>query len=277
MLDTQNISNSKSSRRSRSKDEIQEASAQLQSILTDYLDSRPHLSLNGLAKRCTVSEPTLRRIKKGQLKTLPEVSTIIDLLMYISQERNARKIPQLFPGPLAEYLKSKTPQIDAMVEIEVSESLTQSLKDPVKYLIYKLSVNTDGVSMDKVVEMFGSYGEKQIQELLQENLLELKDGCYYGKVQNFCLSHSVFVKHFKATADYIKPEKSASAPRNLSPIFKNYSTGLNKKAYAEILKIQKQALKKILKVMVDKNSEGPIPAFYLAALDTLDHKSADEF
>ncbi len=259
------------------KAELHEAFVQLRTVLISYLESRPHLSLNGLAKRCAVSEPTLRRIKKGQLKTLPEVSTIIDLLMYISQEKNARKIPELFPGPLADYLKSKTPQIEAMVEIEVSESLTQSLRDPVKYLIYKLSVNIEGVSLEKVVEMFGSYGEKQIYELLQENLLEERKGHYFGKIQNFSLSNDVFVKHFKATADFIKPETLANAPRNQSPLFVNYSSGLNKKAYSEILKIQRLALKKILKVFVDKESEGPIPAFYLAALDTLDHDSASDF
>ncbi len=275
MLDAPNHP-SRIKKRLRPKSELQEAFAQLQEILTSYLDSRPHMSLNGLAKRCSVSEPTLRRIKKGQLKTLPEVSTIIDLLMYISQEKNARKIPELFSGPLADYLLSKVPQIEAMVEIEVSESLTQSLQDPVKYLIYKLAVNSEGVTIDKVVEMFGSYGEKQIQELLQEKLIELKDGAYHGLVQSFCLSNDVFVKHFKATADFIKPEKLANSPRNLSPLFANYSTGLNKKAYSDVLKIQRQAMKKIIKVLVDKSSEGPIPAFYLAAIDTLDHNSADE-
>ena len=258
-------------------DSITSAFVHLQKILLDYLESRPNLSLNGLAKRCAVSEPSLRRIKKGQLKTLPEITTIADLLCYISQEPDARKIADHFPGPIADHLHACAYQLDALVEIEVSQSLTQMLKDPVKYLVYKLSVNSEGVSMDKVVELFGSYGEKQIIALVQDDLVEEKNNRYFGKIQYFALANDVFVEHFKSTADFIKPHKHANAARSHSPLFVNYSTGLSKKAYNEILRIQRSALKKVLKVITDKNSAGHIPTFYLAALDTIDQKSADEF
>lgn len=257
-------------------DELQPAFLQLQKILLDYLDSRPNLSLNGLAKRCAVSEPTLRRIRKGQLKTLPEVTTIIDLLCYVSQENNARKIPELFPGPLAEYLKSKAPVLDLMVKVEVSEELTQTLKDPVKYLIYKRAVNDSGVTLDQVLNLFGSYGEKQLAALIQEGLVTQEGDLYKGENKVFTLSNDVFVEHFKATADFIKPHKLANSSKNLSPGFANYSSGLNKKAYTEVLNIQRKAMNKIRKILFDPNAQGKIPTFVLAAVDTLDSESADE-
>ncbi len=256
---------------------IDSASLQLQNILVRYLQSRPHLSLNGLSKRCAVSEPTLRRIRKGQLKTLPSVSNIMEILRYISQKSEASEIIKFFGGPLEEYLDEKLPQIDTYKKIEVSQHLTQVLKDPVKYLIYKLSVNTEGVGLEKVVEMFGSYGEKQLLSLVQEDLVEKRGPHYFGKIEYFALSHEVFIDHFKCTADFIKPHKLANSKKSLSPHFANSSTGLNKKGYAEVLKIQRAALKKVRKVMADSKFLGSIPTFYIGAIDTIDLRSADEF
>ena len=249
----------------------------LREILDQFMEFHPQLSLNGLAKRSTVSEPTLRRIRNGQLKTIPEVTTIIDLLCYISKEADARKIPLLFPGPLSEFLKSKMPQIDAHIEIQVSDHLTEKLKNPVKYIIYKLASNDEGVCKEKVLDLFGNYGASQLKALVQENLVVEDGEAYFARVANFCLMNEVFVEHFKATADFIKPENVTNSPKNLSPLFTNYSSGLNKKGYSEILKIQRQALRKIREVMVDQKFKGSIPSFYLSAVDTLDSKSADDF
>lgn len=258
-------------------DPIEAASNQLQAILIAYLDSRPHISLNGLSKRCAVSEPTLRRIRKGQLKTLPSVYNIMEILRYVSQKEEAKDILKHFGGPLEKYLDSKFPQINSIEKIEVSEHLTRALKDPVKYLIYKLSVNSEGVSLEKVIELFGSYGEKQLQAMMQERLVEKRGENYFGTVEYFALSGDVFIEHFKSTADFIKVNKVANSKKNHSPHFANSSTGLNKKGYSEILRIQRAALKKIRKVMSEKKFLGKIPTFYLSAIDTIDLKSADEF
>ena len=67
--------------------EISEVFEQLQNILLCFLEDRGrHMSLYALSKKCTVSEPTLRRIKNNQTKTLPNTSTIIGLLSYIYKE-----------------------------------------------------------------------------------------------------------------------------------------------------------------------------------------------
>jgi len=112
---------------------------QLRDVLVKYLESRPHLTLNGLSKRCAVSEPTLRRIRKGQVKTIPSVSTIFELLSYLSGETQAKKIMACYPGPLQEYLSFKAQAIEDFQKIEFSDFLSVALKDPVKYVIYKLA------------------------------------------------------------------------------------------------------------------------------------------
>ncbi len=45
--------------------------------LQDYFMRYPHVSLNALAKKCRISEATLRRLYRGQIKTLPTETTIV--------------------------------------------------------------------------------------------------------------------------------------------------------------------------------------------------------
>ena len=254
------------------------AFAQLQEILQCYLDRHPGVTIGGMSKRCTVSEPTLRRIRSGQVKTLPSVTTVIEILSYISKESSLLGILKAFPGPIAIYLERKMPTNQPKIDIQFSARLSQALKDPVKYMIYKLAVMPIGVSSEKVSDLFGRYGETQLRNLLQEDLIEIDSrGRYIGKVSDFALSNEVFVEHFKTTADFIKPHKHATSATSHSPIFSNFSSSINKKSYSEILKVQRAANKKIMNILSDQSSAGNIPTFFLSAVDTLDSKCADEF
>ena len=85
---------------------------QLSDIIVDYLKSNPRISLNGLSKRCQISEPTIRRIAKKQVKTVPTVSTVIDLLKTISRDDNVGNIIKMYPGPVADYIQETFPQLN---------------------------------------------------------------------------------------------------------------------------------------------------------------------
>jgi hypothetical protein len=249
---------------------------QLRSALADYLNKNPELSINGLSKKCSVSEPTLRRIYRGQVKTMPTVTTILDILSFISEKEKVADLMGAFPGPLADFISEKVEQVEDDGELAFSEHLSQALRDPIKYLIYKLSANPQGLDLEKVRELFGHYGEQQVQQMIAENLIYSRDNCLHARIESFALSFDVFVQHFKAVADFIKPHKHAQASRNYSPLFANYSSSVNKEAYSNILKVKRQALKRIRQILTDKNNQGPIPVFVLSAVDTLDLKSADE-
>lgn len=254
------------------------AFAQLREILQSYLNKHPGVTIGGMSKRCAVSEPTLRRIKSGQVKTLPSITTVIEILSYISKESSLRGILSAFPGPIAIYLERKMPPSQPEVDIQFSARLSEALKDPVKYMIYKLAVMPIGVSSEKVADLFGRYGETQLRNLLQEDLIKIDHrGRYVGKVSDFALSNEVFVEHFKTTADFIKPHKHATSATSHSPIFSNFSSSINKKAYSEILKVQRAANKRIMNILSDTSSAGTVPTFFLSAVDTLDNKCADEF
>ncbi len=249
----------------------------LQGLLTGYLREHGNLSLNGLSKRCRVSEPTLRRIRNGQVKTLPNVSTIFTFLSYILDEVEAEKIVKKVGEPLGSYLKERAQVIESFKKIEFSEDLSEVLKDPVKYVIYKLAAGGHGLTHEKVFDLFGSYGEKQLQSLVNSGWMYREKNFYYVKTPYFALSHEVFVEHFKTMADFIKPEKHANATAESAPLFTNYSGSIHKEAYKEIRKIYKKAAHRAAEILNDPHSKGNIPTFVLSAVDTIDAQCADEF
>lgn len=78
---------------------------QLQDSILSYLNRNKNISLNGLAKRCAVSEPTLRRIKNGQIKTLPTLTTIVDLLCSLNKVDKIPALVEIYQGtPIGDFL-----------------------------------------------------------------------------------------------------------------------------------------------------------------------------
>jgi hypothetical protein len=247
----------------------------LREVIGAYLQANPKMSLNSLSKRCSVSEPTLRRIMKGEVKFLASVTTVVDILMYVSKEESIPAIVRSYPGPIADYLRQNLgPACDEQSGIDYAPALNDALKDPMKYLIYKRAANTSGVHMDEVESMFGYAGRICIEDLIAEGWLSVDKDIYRATVDNFALSHDHFVKCFKATSDFIKPQKLGQAKYN--NMFLNYSRSLNSSAYKELIKAQQTAIRKCIHILNDPKSEGKIPAFLLIAIDTLSAQSAAE-
>jgi transcriptional regulator with XRE-family HTH domain len=249
--------------------------ADLQKVIGEFLAANPQLTLNALSKRCGVSEPTLRRLMKGQVKSLASVTTVVDILTYISKESTLYGVTQRYPGVLADYLRENLGfACDEKASYDYAPQLNEALKDPLKYLIYKRAANASGVTEAEIEEMFGYFGKLCLQDLVNESLIESRDQRYFGKFRKFTLSHDWFVRCFKATADFIKPEKLDQA--KLNNLFLNFSRSLTPAAYQELIRIQQTAIRKCIQLLDDPKSQGEIPAFMLVAIDTLSKKSAAE-
>jgi hypothetical protein len=240
----------------------------LQQVLEAYLKEVSTRSLNGLSRRCTVSEPTLRRILRGQIKTLPTSTTILDILTNLSGEKNTSKLALLYPGPIAEYLKNLLPQSQDC-QTEYDTELNHELQDGVKYIIYKLCSNSCGLEKSKLHELYGAHGEKTIAQLVQKGYVREEGDVYFSSVTNFTISNDHFVENFKLLADYIKvqvPCTSSSQPSLLA----NYSESVSMAAFKQITALQKSTLRKIRNIMSKDESKGTVPVFLLLAIDTLD-------
>jgi hypothetical protein len=246
----------------------------LQQILQNYLKERPARSVNGLSKKCVVSESTLRRILSGQIKTMPTATTVLDILTTISKEKNIQNILKLYPGTIANYLETNLPQSENVLT-EYCQELNQVLKDSSTYIIYKLASNSMGLRREKIIELFGLHGIACADVLVENKYLSLTDNIYRSQIENFTLHHDTFVQKFKAVADFIKIQKNIER-EHLNPLLVNYSESVSAEAYKEIVSLQKRTLKKIRDIMSAKDSQGQIPLFLLLAIDTLDTKSANE-
>lgn len=248
----------------------------LRAIIADYLKKRPHLSVNGISKKCSVSEPTLRRIMSKKVKTTPQITTILDILTFVSHTSSVREIVKMYPGPVGDYLAEAMPYLEEFDQ-DYSNAINDEIKDPVKYLIYKLSLNHAGLSESKLIELYGNHGLQLLQDMVEKGFIQqTEEGVYRAKAKTFGGSHDDFVRNFKAVADFIKPNKLRNR-KPLNPYFVNASDSLTPEAYDQIRKLLGKTDKKIRKILADENSKGTIPVFFIGAMDTLDPKSAAEW
>ena len=245
-------------------------------VVKDYLKKRPHLSVNGISKRCQVSEPTLRRIVSNKVKTTPQLSTLLDLLTYVGQTTSVRDIVKMYPGPIADYLTDAMPYLEE-VDQEYSNAVNDELKDPVKYLIYKLSLNHSGVSEEKINELYGNHGIALLSEMVEKGFIEkYASGICRARTKTYGGSHKEFVRNFKLVADFIKADRLR--PRKpLNPYFINMSDSISPEAYEQIRRLQASLDKKIRKIVSSDEAKGQIPFFYIAGMDTLDSRPAYEW
>lgn len=252
--------------------------AQLREAIKSYLDEHRRVSLNGLSKRCQTSEPTLRRIMSGKVKTAPTLNTVLDILSTLSKESSIPKLVEMYPGPIADSLKENFGLlIEPEYKYESSEILNKELADEQKYLIFKLAANSAGVKRVTVRELFGLVGEEKVDELISKDLLTEsvvnQERILKTKVEGFALSHDLFVKNFKAVANYIDTQPKLGKQDNL---FYNLSESLNDQGLKEILNIQRQALQKMIKILNDPKFSGELPVFILSAIDRLEKNVSKE-
>jgi hypothetical protein len=250
-----------------------EVQAQLRDIVERYLEQHPRLSTNGLSRKCQVSEPTLRRLISGQTKGAPRLNTVLSLLTYLSGKTKIRDIAHTYGGAVESFLLENVTAID-YEDQEFSNEINEELKDPVRYLIFKLALNASGVHPKKIEELFGAHGITQAEHLLDKGFIYIDTkGFVKTKIETYRASFDDFVKNFKSVANYIKPDK-LKVKDPLNPYFLNKSDSINSETYQQIRKILKKTQEKIDRLVAEPEAKGEIPFFLLSALDTLDTLSA---
>jgi len=238
---------------------------ELSDVIEAYLLRNPRLSLNGLATKAGVSEPTLRRMRKQNIKTLPKINTILDLLSCVYKERNISDLIPYCPPATKEYLS------DAFAVILNEESpyendklLCRELKDTTSYLIYKLAACRVGVKVEDIEYFFGVVGTTKAKELEKKSLIFEMLGFYHARTKSFRLDNDRFIPNFKAVADFIRVQDGVRKKDNL---FYNLSESISEEGYKEVIEIQRKALKEIIDIFSNKKYAGDKPTFILSAVD----------
>lgn len=259
--------------------ELTSVSRELQLLLLSHLDKHPQLSLNAISKRCSVSEPTLRRIAKGKIKTDPSVDTVVDLLAYLYKQSDLQKIRDLAPPALKDFLESARPQThSAPVNMQTVPELSEALQNPMNYLIYSLAANDGGVDGEQIHELFGRMGMGLAEEMVNSQLLHKNGDHFHAVYENFVPPLNQTRTHMKSLLDFLKPDKigTSKSGASLTPMAHYMTNGVSKKAYQEIRKIQARAAVQCAKILFAPQNKGSIPAFLLVALDTLSNRTAKD-
>ena len=110
------------------------------------------------------------------------------------------------------------------LDYEYSQELNKELSDTQAYLVFKLAANTSGTTRENIQYLFGLLGIEKLEMLLEKELLIEENGVVRTKVENFRLAHDLFVKHFKACADFINTSQQNGRKTNL---YYNFSESLN--------------------------------------------------
>ena len=239
---------------------------QLQTMVCDYLDTHPNISINGLAKRSGVAATTIRRLINQETKKSIAPHTVLNLVSSISKEKRLGKLLTMFEGELGELLKDNFSAFaDEAVEASYDQQLSAVLSEPTAYFVYKLCSNRTGISHEIIKEIFGAVGLQKIEQLLELNLIEAKDDNYHAKEGNFSLDVKIAAKHLPELMKYYKPSQ-IEMKKNM---FYSLSESISEEGIQKIKEIQKEAVQKTYQVMQSPFYEGDIPYFTVQVCDTL--------
>lgn len=239
----------------------------LQSMIATYLSRNSSLTINALSQRASIPVTTLRRLTNGEQKSEIAPHSVLNLSSYIHREKNLTSLLEKVDPVIGQFLHKHfgsfifSPETKAVYEV----SLNEELVDRVKYFIYKLAANHDGVDWVSVIDSFGPNGKKKAEDLKKKGLLIESEGRLHAKDKNFSLDLHVAVRHLPELISFYRPE-TITRGRNS---FFSLSEALNEKAIEEIRSAQRECVKKIHSIMSDQNNLGDIPYFTINLAETL--------
>ena len=225
-------------------------------ILKDYVLERrrinPRLSESQMAHKLGISNATFHRIMNG--RTYPNVRTLLAL---------CKAIP-----------KMKTVVTEEILEVTrethtgqyVGEGLEQLLSDKHCFIAYALSLSDKGVTEKEILYCLGGQGQKALHILMEKGFVKKDESNIYRATEankGIILSFEVIKRHLQILAENYKPDNAA-----YNYIYYKMET-LNKKGMKAVCEVQKEAHRKIQKIMEAEEYKGNIPLFAAGFFDKL--------
>lgn len=238
----------------------------LQNMISTYLSKNTQLTLNALAQRSNIPVTTLRRLASGQQKNEIAPHSVLNLVSYILREKNLSFLLEKVEPCISEFLKKHFGNfIFSSQKNTYDVDLNVELRDQTKYLIYKLAANHDGTDLMAVVENFGTFGVKKVEEMKSNGLLIQEGERLHAKEKNFSLDLNIAAQHLPALVQYYKPD---SISGGLNTMF-SMSESLTREAILEIKALQRECVLKMNAIMNKPENLGSIPYFTINLAETM--------
>ena len=241
----------------------------ISNIVRDYVSehkrSNPNLSDSQIAHRLGVANSTLHRIINR--RSFPSTENLFKLSQSIPEIQN------FINGSKTSEEQNKTKTRTRKINIDentmseyVGEELENLLADPYLFTAYILSNSGYGVTDEEIKYCIGYEGCKALKILAKKGFVKKDQSGRYkssDSTKGIILSFKTIKKHLQILIEHYKPDDV----RN-SYIYFGVET-LNTAGVVELLKIHKEAHKKMAKLMTKKEFYGEIPVFSVGCCDKL--------
>ncbi|MBF0299648.1 MAG: hypothetical protein HQK51_13060 [Oligoflexia bacterium] len=196
--------------------------------------------------------------KKNQLSELienfPENSEIKKALLGLNH------LTRPFNGDLTETDKEKK-----------NWNLDELLSDRSYFFVYTLAANRSGVTLATIIALFGITAEEVVKDLLEREVLLLREGRLYSSRIKVRLSADTILKHIPELLRFCKYGSKYTE----SKITVNFTESVNAESYKKIAIIMAEAYERVRKIADDESSNGEIPLFLTCILDTIEAHPID--
>lgn len=240
--------------------------SELSQLIEDFLLENSNVSINALAMRMGIAETTLRRVRAGKSKRLPNSENLLKIIFYIYKSKDLYEVKEQLPKALKEHFTNVYLLFDSGRSNPVVELDDSVVDNQITYLVLKLASNHSGVKKSEVLRLFGELGLRSTEKLIKSEVIVEESGIFRTIVNAFRLSDNSFINNFKSVADFIKIDPDKRVGPN---IYHNLSESLNLDGLVRIQTIQKKAVSEMTAILNDEKFKGDLPVFSLVAVDTI--------
>lgn len=246
------------------------ATLSLQKMISGWLAENGTRNISSLARGAGVSEACVRRIMTNN--SLPTTINLHKLITFINGEGTHQQILSSLPDDLQKHLTFELSylQFEEIQKYFAMDQKEKLLPDFAHQVIFERSSMGPGISITEVKELFGSYGETVVNNLVKSELVQKNDGQVVVIEKYRFHSWSVdYAKQF--LSDSIDTFFKTDSPFNY--LF-NINESISIEGYDKAIKFIKSVHCEFSNIV--KNNPGTIPFTLGGFMDTMTSKNIFE-
>lgn len=242
--------------------------ADLQSAISEYLQSHPNLSIQSISNKANVSYSTIRRIIQNEANDVRD-ETILSLIQVImSRPRRIDFLNRFYPSLGS--LIVETPNHDSVLDQE--KLRLYRYKDPHNYIL-KMALTANGTSRNTIQRILGNRGTAALDEMIEDNFLEEnRSGCVRHAASGAIMMNANDILYqIKKDSDYFDKSLVGS---NLSRLA-HLSASLSPEAYKRLITLVNNFIKEVDLLKESSENNGHIPMYIDLMVGTYDRESLE--
>ena len=236
---------------------------ELKGMVESYHSQFPNLSLPQIAKKINVTYPTLSRVMN--LNGNPSLSVVTNILLNTGNQEQLPFFLQRMNPALAQAFNSFFSHNSETPSLDLDTSTLFANKD---YLFILLLAFTEaGTSEFEIRQEYGATGIRRLQELLDKNIVTLKNERIYGLSAKVTFNQEVMKQTVLHSIEQCYEAKLFGTGENWLSL---QTESVNKaKAIPEIRKIIQNSYKEIKEILYHEDYKGNDKIFVSMVMDQI--------